>query len=195
MKKLWIAACLLALGAAPAAAQDARDLGLFFDQAATASTLSVSPYQAFDLYALTYDIGEISAFEFEILYDTGAGLSVLERNLISGSLNVGNGDNYIVGMGSCYQAGGWYQLVHVRAGFFNGSNPADFTFCLGPSRPSSFPDDPKPGFVDCSDNLGVFGVAQTGGGIYPDGCAVLNPTSEGPVATESSSVGALKASF
>lgn len=181
--------------ATPSVAQDAADLGIFFDPGATQGTTSVNPYQPFDCYVLTFDVGDISAFEFEVLYDQGPGLTVLERNFNDGALNVGSQDNYIVGMGSCYNGSGWFQLVHFQAGFFNGNNPDDFTLCLAPSRPSSFPNDPRPGYVDCSDNLAVFGVAQTGGSNYPDGCAVVNPTSEGPVAAESSSVGALKASF
>lgn len=81
-------------------------------------------------------------------------------------------------------------LVQLRAGVLGPVRP-DLLVCLTPSSPSSF-EPAAPGWLLCNGSLETFGVAQSGEGIYPDGCAVLYPSSEPPVATESLSFRELK---
>jgi hypothetical protein len=63
----------------------------------------------------------------------------------------------------------------------------------GGSNPSSFGG--VPGYSSCAAQLIPFGAAQNGGGVYPNGCAVVNPLNDGPIATENVSFGAVKAGF
>jgi hypothetical protein len=53
-----------------------------------------------------------------------------------------------------------------------------------------------PGYPCCEALLQPFGVAQNGGGVYPDGCLIIHPTVEDAVVpNDAASFGEVKARF
>jgi hypothetical protein len=113
----------------------------------------------------------------------------------SNALNVGQVGNFIVGLGACVEVAGAHLLVTYQLGYFVAPvAPNDLLLCIGGTSPSSFGG--VPGYSSCAGALIPFGVAENGGGVYPNGCGVVNPTNgEFPVGTSNVSFGAVKAAY
>lgn len=190
---LWTLIPLVLL-AGPAAAQDPGDIGIFADAQGTLTTANPPAFAQSFLYIVAFDVpGNVNAWEANVGdLITNAGATILG---VGGRppLNVGDNasGNFIVGVGGCVAGTGPTVLATVTYIIFAAA-PADTPICLRPSIPSSFQGD-TPGYADCSSQIAPFGSAVSGGAAYPDGCLVLNPTSEPPVATESISFSQLKA--
>lgn len=193
---LAVALLVLIAMAMPAVAQaEPGDVGVFFDLAGTASATNLAQFAVSNFYVMGFGLGDLTGFELNIGFSR-AGWSVLARTLpTASSLNVGSGDNFIVGLGSCVTPSGVapYTLVNYQYGWFAPTVPGETLMCVGPSTPSSFAG--LPGYSSCNDVLKSFGAAQNGAPNYPNGCGVVNPLSGPPVATENVSFGAVKASF
>ena len=103
---------------------------------------------------------------------------------------------FIVATGECLADQGVFNLQTLTLGSFSGADITDRAITIGPSVPSSF-GGTAPGYAMCDLLLRPFGVAQNGGGVYPDGGLVLNPTQgpEFPVSNEDTSFGEIKARF
>lgn len=191
-------AALVAL-AAPAQAQDPGDLGMFADAEGTLTTLSPDLGASFDVYAVAFDVpGGLKAYELGISGVAEAGLFQLGFSLFGPApLNIGDGQqrNFIVGTGACISDTGTAALVTLT---LLATTPVadDSALCITGSTPSSFEDLGSPaGYSDCDNQIGPFGVATNGGAAYPDGCLILNATSDAPVDNETSSFGEVKARF
>jgi len=198
MKKLMtLAMALTTLAvAADAQAQSRYDFGVFADPNAGNSVITMDPFVATNFYVVAFDLdGQVKGFEFDVSFSNPS-ITILARNLQAGALNVGAEDNFIVGTGGCFDGDGvWYQMVEYQAGFFQSVAPSDVTVCLGPSTPSSF-DPATPGYLQCDGSLVPLNPAQTGGGVYPDGCGVINATDPGSVVTTvEESFGSVKSRF
>ena len=190
-------AALVAL-AAPAQAQEPGDLAMFADAEGTMTTLDVTPGVAFDVFAVAFDVPDgLKAYELGISGVEALGLFQLGFELFGPAPYVGSAQdrNFIVGTGACIPETGTAALVRLNL-LGTAVVPADSPLCVTGSTPSSFDDfGSPPGFSDCNNQISPFGVATNGGDIYPDGCLILNATGTGPVDTESSSFGEVKARF
>jgi hypothetical protein len=209
MKRLVnaVAVAALVLSASAASAQELNDAGIFADAAGTQSTFNPLPFTAFDIYAVAFIEGGVLGYEFGINGTEGLVVLGAFPNVNPGPLlNLGdplipNNEDFIIATGGCLpeEAAGVFVMVRLNlANFFN-VDLTDRALCMVPASISSFDDasgqGAVPGWLTCDGELIPFGVAQNGGGLYPDGCLILNPTQEGPVATEATSFGEIKARF
>jgi hypothetical protein len=202
MKKLVTAAAAIALVVSAGAAHaqpEPGDLGMFADAEGTQTTLSPTAGVSFDVYAVAFDVpGGLKAYELGISGVPEAGLFQLGFSLFGPApLNIGDGQqrNFIVGTGACISDTGTAALVTLT---LLATTPVadDSALCITGSTPSSFEDLGSPaGYSDCDNQIGPFGVATNGGAAYPDGCLILNATSDAPVDNETSSFGEVKARF
>lgn len=196
MKRTSLLCMLLSMVvlAGPAFAQDPGDVGIFFDPAGTQSRGTVLASVPFFLYVVGSDLpGNTAGYEGSLAYDAGLNIILSATFTGPGPINIGNNSNWIVGAGGCVNATGPTVLVTLQ--MFPLVAVPDAIFCIGPSSPSSFIP-PTPGYLDCADGLSPFGVAQSGGGVYPDGCAVANPSDpEYPVGADVRSWSSVKAQF
>lgn len=177
-------------------AQSQYDAGIFADQNAGSSVIVMAPYVPTDFYVLAWNLdGQVKGFEFEVTF-SDPDILILQRNTNQGAVNVGSGDNFIVGTGGCFDGdGAWYEFVHYQGGYFQPAPPADVVVCLTPSSPTSF-EPASPGYLQCDGTLVPVLAAQTGGGVYPDGCGVINATDPGSVvSTTEESFGSVKSRF
>lgn len=176
-----LAVLVASLVGSPAPAQVAPgELGVYLDTDATISRGSVPAFTTDnELWVIGYELaGDIAGFEFGLTFDPNF-IVFASEVLYPGAINVGSPPtDWIVGLGGCYSGSGLVRLAKITYGYFVSSLP-DALVCLGPSSPSSFVP-ATPGYLACDDSLIPFDVAQSGGGVYPDGCAVINPTTECP---------------
>jgi hypothetical protein len=209
MKKLVnaVAVAALVLSASAASAQDINDAGVFADAAGTQSTLNVVPFVAFDIYAVAFIEGGVLGYEFGINGLDGlvvlAGFPTVNPGpvLDLGDPNIPGVKEFIVATGGCLpeEAAGAFVMARVNVANFFQTDVTDRALCMIPASTSSFADasgeGALPGWLRCDGLLTPFGVAQNSGGLYPNGCLILNATQEGPVATEATSFGEMKARF
>jgi hypothetical protein len=186
--------------ATPATAQvGARDIGVYFDENGTLCTVNAPPFvNTHEFWVLGFDLdGGVLGYEL--------GLNIDPRIVVFSSLmdqpgtpiNIGQPpSNWIVGTGACFDGEGIFSLLKFVWGYYDAA-AVNMQICLGPSTPSSFVP-VSPGYLQCDDSLVPFGLAHYPGD-YAEGCSVVNPTGtllcEPPVATETSSWGAVKANF
>ncbi len=196
MKKIAIlalAVSVVAFSSVLAVAQpQAGDVGVFADTAGTQSTMVVAP-GFFNFYVVGFDlVTGIKAIEYSLTNDIGY---LVQSLTLVGPLptNFGTNTDVAASTGACVDGNGVVVLATYAAASFT-PPPADATICIGPFSNSSF-SPAVPGLSDCTDTLVPFGVAQNGSPAHPDGCLVLNATDGGPVATESTSFGGVKARF
>ena len=190
-----VAAALMLSASAALAQPEAREAGVFADPAGLESTKQVAPFTTFNVYVVGFDLdGLVAGYEGKVTFPVG--YTVLGKAITpSTGLDFGNETGeFIVGTGSCLEGAGAFLMVNFTVGVFDGAvDITDNALCLGPSDPTSF--DNVPGYLQCDGTLIPFGVAQNGGDFYPNGCLILNPSQEGPVSTESTSFGEMKARF
>ena len=193
----------LLLSAGAVSAQDPRDAGIFADEAGTQSTLTVEPFVPFDFHAIAFGLdGNVHGFEFGLYgWEELTVLTVMTWPDPRVGIDIPPGE-FITYIGQCVTAdpAGPFWMATLTVGSFmdpTGENLIDKAICVRGSRPSSFEEfGSPPGWLRCDGTLHPFGVAQSGGGVYPDGCMILNPTSPGSViSTETTSFGAIKTRF
>lgn len=190
---LLVTLFLLTVAAGPVNAQDPGDIGVFFDAGGTQTTGAVVLGVEFDLYIVAFDI-PIGILSYEGSLQRDPTIMLMDHQLFpASSFNVGTPENWIVGTGACFPIFGPTVLQTLTFVSF-APDMADQLFSIGPATPSSFLP-AAPGYMDCGNNFLPFGFAQSGNGIYPDGCAVGNPTQMPPVATEQHQWGDVKALF
>ncbi len=195
MKKLMVAVLalgILAMSSLAFAQAEPGDVGVFADTAGTQSTLVVTP-GFFTFYVVGFELTPgLKAIEWGLTDNIGF---LVQSATFVGPLptNFGTNTDVAAATGACVDGAGVVVLATYAAATF--AMPADdSTICIGPFSNSSF-SPPTPGYSDCTDTLRPFGVAQNGNGAHPDGCLVVNATDSGPVATESTSFGGVKARF
>ncbi len=173
--------------------QDPGDIGVFFDAGGTLTTGAVVLGVEFDLYIVAFDIPNGILSHQGSLQRDPAILLMGHQLFPPSSNNAGTAENWLVATGACFPIFGPTVLQKLTYVSFV---PVldDQLFIIGPSTPSSF-SPAAPGFMDCGNNLLPFGLAQSGSGNYPDGCAVGNPTQFPPVSTEQQRWGQVKALF
>jgi hypothetical protein len=205
MKKLVnaVAVAALVLSASAASAQDAKDAGVFADAAGTQSTFTAAAFVPFNIYLVAFGLdGNVLGYEFRTLGLEGLTVLLSTPSVgPNGGINLGDSPGeFIVGTGACLPAdsAGAFVMASLQVGSFadpTGANLIDKAICIAGSTPSSFEAfGSPPGWLRCDGTLDTFGVAQNGGS-YPNGCLILNATQEGPVATEATSFGEMKARF
>ena len=201
MKKLAIFAlaslALVALAAPVFAQPEDGDLGVYFDTTTLTARRPGTPgFALFNFYLCGFNLGPTSGWESAVTLSQ-AGWNVVGTTLNpANALNVGQVGNWIVGLGVCVDSPGVHVLVTYQVGYFvSPTAPNDLLICAsGGSTPSSF--NGVPGYSSCDSQLIPFGVGLNGGGVYPNGCAVVNPTNaDNPVGAENVSFGAVKAGF
>jgi hypothetical protein len=207
MKKLVnaVAVAALVLSASAASAQDAKDAGVFADAAGTQSTFTAAAFVPFNLYLVAFGLdGNVLGYEFRTLGLEGLTILLSTPSVgPNGGINLGDSPGeFIVGTGACLTAdpAGAFVMATLNVGSFadpTGANLIDKAVCIAGSTPSSFEQfGSPPGWLRCDGTLDVFGVAQNGSGVYPNGCLILNATNPGSVvATEATSFGEMKARF
>jgi hypothetical protein len=158
---------------------DPGDIGIYMDQLGAEPTGVVKHFIPFDVYVLGFDLpGGVQGYEYSV--HIPAFFTVLESVLLDG-INVGADLNVIHGLAGCLDGTGVVQLQRLQMGVFvpGADQPslADLSVCIGASTPSSL--SALPSWLDCAGSLNAFGAAQNGGGRYPNGCLILNPTLPG----------------
>lgn len=187
----------LLVAASPAAGQirEPGDIGVFFDSAATMTTLEgVAALDTFDVFVMTYSVpGGIEAYEFELWGPLPSHVVVSGgRELPPGAFDFGQGDdNWIVGTGGiCHGREGLFIAVAYRGVMFLSDPGSEWPFCLMGSDPTSFPNG-RPGYLVCNSP----GVLRNFGLAYY-GCATVNPCPGCyPIPGSVSTFGGLKARF
>jgi len=195
--RLLLTIVMVAMLASSAFAGDAGDAGVFWDAAGTVSNAPLPVFVPTNLYVIGFDLaGDVGGYEGSLTISAGPSITILGTTLSGpGPLNVGDPTNFIVGAGGCIASAGPTVLITYNIGNFTGVPLNDVLYCLGASNPSSFAP-AAPGYLDCLGGLTPFGLAQNGGGVYPDGCAVSDATDPGSVVgTTDESFGSVKAQF
>lgn len=196
MKKLAILAILMVF-ATGAFAQDAGDVGVFFDAAGTTTSAMPPAFTTTNLfYVATFGLTELSGYEFMLSVSSPDIIIFAAADMTNPGLSINVGTpplEWTVGVGICVGNPGTLNLVQVTYGFFVPA-VSDVLICLGPSDPASL-NPPVPAYLNCSGGILPFGVAENGQGAYPNGCGVLYPTTDAPIATEATSWGSVKSSF
>jgi len=184
------------LATTSAFAQDPGDAGVFFDPAGTVSRGILPAFVPTNVYVIGFDLaGDVAGYEGSLAISDPSILILATILSGPGPLNVGTPTNFIVGAGGCFSGAGATILITYQVGNFTGAPLNDLLFCLGSATPSSFAP-ATPGYLDCSSNLLPFGVAQNGGGVYPNGCGVADATApDFPVGAVQTSWGAVKSQF
>lgn len=196
MKKLVILALVTLVATSAFAQPEPADMGVFFDQAGTTTTACWPAFTTTNhFYAVAFDMpGDMAGYEFGLTIDPTIIIFASVMAAGAAPINVGTApSNWIVGTGNCVSGVGPVVLVDFTAGFFV-SPVADLLICVTPSSPASlFP--PVPAYLTCASDILPFGVAESGSPDYPDGCGVICPTGEAPVATDTTSWGSLKGAY
>jgi hypothetical protein len=183
----------LPLAAGSVFGQEPGDIGVFFDAGGTQTARSIVAGVPFDIYVVAFEIPiGILSHEGSIQRDP-AHLLLGNQFYPPSSFNLGTPENWIVGTGICFPIFGPTVIQTLQYVSFAASLE-DQLFCIGPSTPSSF-SPAAPGYGDCADVHLPFGLAASGNGLYPDGCAVGNPTELPPISTEQQRWGEVKALF
>lgn len=179
--------CVMPVWAQSSGFPEPGDAGIFADPEGTVSTLRVEPFVAFDVYVVAFDLeGGLDAYEFSImgyepLYAVGgwqAGYTGCCGPMFP---------DFVALVPTCLDESGPVVLARVTFMAID-EVPVDQALCLRQTSPTSFPLEPGnadgpglPGYLRCDSVLQPFGVAQNGGGVYPNGCLILNPTIEDAV--------------
>ena len=199
MKKLMatvLALSIVAMSSMAFAQPEQFDAGIFGDDAGTMTSMAAVDFVPFNVYVVGFDLdGQVKAMEWSV--DFPANLTILGLTLAGPAPgNIGDNLNVIAFTGACVDAAGPFVLGAYNVGFFApGAAQPDVALCLGASTPSSF-NPAAPGYSQCDNTLVPFGVALNGEASgYPNGCFILNPTMDPPVATEFNSFGEIKARF
>jgi hypothetical protein len=195
----------LAIAAIPGrtwAQPEPSDVGVFFDRYENPTSTWAPPYttnnQAFVKvfqpiggYQLAMEIDpRLIVFAFSAIYpddDYGCGWTSSDRIECTRSLY------------PCYDPSDppleYLTYIEFIAYGYWDAEATGMTICLGPTDPSLL-DPPMPSYLTCvHDEWIPFTLAENGMGAYPDGCGVVNPTAEPPVAGQDVSWSALKARF
>lgn len=157
--------------ALPSTAQfDSGDIGIFADVAGTQSALNVVPGVPFLVHVVAFDPpGGITAFELDLSDNIGIGSTtfLLSQTVVSGVDTDDDPYRLRVVTDACVEGEAvvlaTIQLLSVTPILSDGS------ICVG----GAFT------YVDCAGIERPFGVAQSGGDLYPDGCLIVNPTIPG----------------
>lgn len=137
-------------------------------------------------YVLAFDVEPFDGYEFAI--DMSSDFIVSNVNWLSaeGAEATVSGDirNAQVATGGCVDGSGANVLAVVTIGTFVAVGP-NVPICIRPSDPTSFPEDPLPGYESCSGELIPFDPLPTDFPCSPDpgACLLLNPTCSIPVDT------------
>lgn len=176
------------------------DIGIFFDLGGTMTTGYATYLVPFFLYLVAFDVPDgLLGYEGSLQSTMPVGTYFILSAVfepVSTANNFGFSDNWIVGTGVCYWSSGPTVLATFNI-LPMVPPPPDTLFCIGPYTPSSF-SPPAPGYVSCfgATDVRTFGLAEYGGGFYPDGCAVANATHPPyPIAAGQTTWGAVKARF
>lgn len=165
-------------------------LWMAFDETGLATDATIFGFVQFPVYVVIAGVDALSALELSQQLPAGA-IVIGQSYPVPGVLNIGLADNPILGLGQCYDpAGDSAWIVRTDLFFATPAPGSDLLFCAGPSTPSSV-GGLGPAYVDCNDELFRLGsFDSTGsGGLYPESCAVGNPSI---VATEATSWGRVK---
>ena len=110
-KALTLVLCITCFASMALAQPEPGDLGVFADAAGTQTTGVATPFVQTDFYVIAFDApGGYKGYEFEI--SVPPTITVLGRVLNPPTaLNVGAGDNFIVGTGGCISSAGPTVLV------------------------------------------------------------------------------------
>lgn len=195
--RCWVATsavflcCVLALPSTSSAQSPARgEIAAAFDEAGTVAARTVGSFETFQIYLVATGVGEIRGWEGSLY--TPPVVAILQSEFSEpGALNSASPGNYLVGLGVCANYVEPTALVRIEALLMSDDPAPEVRLCIGPSSPHSV-DPPAPAFVDCANNAFAMRLANAGGDDYPDGCAVVNPTMEPPIAAERQSFGGWK---
>jgi hypothetical protein len=196
MKKLtgFTLVLLMVMSSMAFAQPEKYDAGIFFDQAGATFGNPVA-FTQWHFYAMAFDLdGQVKGYEFGVTIPAAITVLGSVPNPPS-ALNLGPAPaNWIVGTGLCMTdlPGEWFQMVDFTGLLF--APAVDLLVCMTAATPSSFVP-ATPGYLKCDGSLVPFGVAENGAPDYPNGCMVLGPTGQPPVANDAASWGAVKAQY
>ena len=134
VKVLAMVACITCFASLAVAQPEPGDIGVFGDPAGTITTIDAVAFVPFNFYVVGFDQdGGYKGYEFEI--QVSPTVTVLARVLNPPTaLNVGSGDNFIVGTGGCVSGVGAVVLVDYQALVF--APEFDSPICVTNSTPS-----------------------------------------------------------
>jgi len=149
---------LVALVALPSAVR-AATLAIYFDTRANDSTREAQAFETIQWYVLALDIAdEVKGYEFTVRVPSS--LAVTSRVAHPATaINVGAGDNWIVGAGTCV-AGAPLLLASYQGMLI--SNADNVILTLEAASPSSVPGN-VPAYLTCDGDLREFDRLQPGG--------------------------------
>ena len=171
------------------------DIGLFADEAGTQTTLISTPGELQSIYLVAFDVPHgIDELNLAI---TGLTTYQLFSSYHIEWLPPGAfwiwvccPESWFVVQPSCEQRDGPRVLARIDLTSTE-ALPDDYPICVSGSNFSSF-SPAVPQYDDCADQPRPFGIASNGEGRYPNGCLILNPTTQGPVHAADSTWGAIK---
>ena len=202
MKKLTILAALLGIFAMVSVAGAQEDLGVTFDEAGTVTMTDLVVGGVFAVYAVAFDLPEVSGFEFQLITSVPAGANLAP--VVYGPNPQNFGDSTIneirAGTGGCvsvpFEMGASplsWTLTKFEMIFF--APATDVNFCLGAAPTGGA----VPQYTICDVDATKLPMVPANvdlAGVAPDGCAVASPTQgQDVVDAPTTSWGSLKAGF
>ena len=169
-------------------------IGVYFDAAATLSSIAVAPGGQVDAWVVLTDL---SANQTGVNYGLSwsAGLSLVAAELlVPNSLNVGTSSNVNMGFGVCL-SGTNRAIYRYTFQLPTSGSWTDLHLQVGNSQPCSFGGLDCMTYTNCSAELLWLSYAQNGGDSYSNGSAIINPSHEPPLSRVADSFGALKAQY
>ena len=188
---------LVTLTTTTAAQPQPGDIGLFADDAFTRTTLRVEPGATYELRLAAFDVEAGIARIYLGLGDFASHPAFSSATIeweppFSPLLEICCPIGYIATASPC--VGGEGPTVIARLRFTVADEIADDTaICITPPPVSTFGLVPQ--FRGCDGVTRAFGTALNGEDRYLDGCVILNPTQQAPVASETATWSAVKTRF
>lgn len=194
MKKLLmllVASLLVASSAFAVIDQDADMMGVYFDLSAdTACVTGAAPYSTIPTYVMVTNPSFAALYGFEFGYSfEGSVINLSSTINASGPINVGAGNNFIVGYGAPTMTSEATLLVTFQI-LYTDTTMGPVYFNLGPSNPSS-------------NDLGLPTLLLVNSALLPVGyssidgqhCAIINGVCEDVVATDNVTFDSVKSLY
>jgi hypothetical protein len=183
----------LSLQLALTAAVDAATVSIYFDAAGTQQTRSIQGNQPFDFYVVARDVPD-GMLAFQICVVVPDGLTILDSEFHPRVAHSPPGQACPTPtLDSCVDVGESMWLIRFRAIYDRTPPPLDDLLCVWALPDSPFPK--KGSYLNCMRQDQPLHFAQLGQSDYPDGCGVLNPTTEIEVEASVSSLSRIKALY
>ncbi len=148
MKQLLCAAALCLSSSFAAALPQGETIGIYFDPAATQTTIQVEPMEFFQVYFIAQNVPSgVAGYEFTVNVPPELIITATATHPIGYSIDIDStNEGFIVGCGQCLNGPGPIILAEITCMGLGTATGLQLT--LGPANPSSF-GGLSPGYCEC----------------------------------------------